>query len=87
MSQTKFITMVDTTCQAKPARMEEKYKPVAHVLIACAELLGLQLSDSIKANTQSNSAIVRIINVTGRYPPALPLYRYIVLGLDIPRPL
>ena len=69
--------------------MEEKYKPVAHILIAGAVCLGLQFPDSIKANTQRNSAIVsaRIINVTDRYPPALPLHHYIVLGLDIPRPL
>jgi len=55
--------------------MEEKYKPVAHVLIAGAVCLGFQFSNSIKANTQSNSAIVsaRIIYITGRYPPALPL--------------
>ena len=59
-------------------------KSVAHVLIAWAECLGLQFPDSIKANTQRNSAIVsaRIINITDRYPPALPLYHYILLKKD-----
>jgi hypothetical protein len=50
-------------------------KPITHDLFARAVCLDFQFPDPVEANAQSNSAVVsaRIINVTDRYPPALPL--------------